>query len=81
MAKSERQRGLIRQWRLVRALESARMGLSWRQLMAAGEDCVHVRTIRRDIDTLTCAGFPIDVESNVGGESTRVILRQRGACQ
>lgn len=72
-----RQRGLIRQWRIVRALESARLGLTWRQLIEVAEEPVHERTIRRDIDTLTFAGFPIDVESNSGGDTTRIVMRKR----
>lgn len=77
MGSQKRHRGLIRQWRLLRALQVARLGLSWRQLIEAADEQVHLRTIRRDIDTLTFAGFPIDVESREGGEATRIILRER----
>lgn len=76
MSMPPRNRGLIRQWKIVRALESARLGLTWKQLIEAGEDRVHERTIRRDVDTLTFAGFPIDVESNFGGDTSRIYMRR-----
>lgn len=76
MAGTLRNRGLVRQWRLLRALEASRFGLSWQQLCDAADERVHLRTIRRDIDTLTFAGFPIDVESHEGGETARIILRK-----
>ena len=76
MSKELRNRGLVRQWKLVRALEQSRLGLSWSQLKDAGEDTVHLRTIRRDIDTLTLAGFPIAVQSNNGGETTRIYMER-----
>lgn len=72
-----RQRGLIRQWRLVRALQAARMGLTFDQLREAAEDAVHLRTIRRDVDTLTFAGFPIDVVTGDSMGGTRVRLLDR----
>ena len=69
-----RQRGLIRQWKLLRALEAVQpRGLSWAQLQTAAEEAVCVRTLRRDIDTLTLAGFPVDVVSLPDGP--RVYLR------
>lgn len=61
MGSVKRQRGLIRQWRLIRALGAARLGLTFQQLQDAAEEPVCLRTIRRDVDTLTIAGFPIDV--------------------
>lgn len=69
-----RQRGLIRQWKIVRALTAARLGLTWKQLQEVAEEPVHPRTLRRDIDTLTFAGFPIDVRSHDGGETTRIVM-------
>ena len=77
MAGTLRQRGLVRQWKLLRALQAARLGLTWGELIEAADERVHKRTIYRDIDTLTFAGFPIDVESKQGGESTRIVLRER----
>lgn len=59
-----RQRGLIRQWKMVRALQASRMGMTFSQLrVVADDDPVSLRTIRRDVDTLTFAGMPIEVES------------------
>lgn len=72
----KRYRGLIRQWKLLRALDAAHpRGLSWAQLIAAADEPVHLRTIRRDIDTLTFAGFPVDVVSLPDGP--KVYLRQQ----
>ena len=71
-----RQRGLIRQWKLLQALEAVQpRGLSWVQLIAAADESVCERTVRRDIDTLTIAGFPVDVVSLPAG--AKVYLRQR----
>lgn len=67
MAGHKRHRGLIRQWRLVRALQKARYGMTFMELADAAEESVSLRTIRRDIDTLTLAGFPVDVDSGDGG--------------
>lgn len=64
-----RNRGLIRQWRIVRALQASRLGLTFAQLQDVAEDGAVIRTIRRDIDTLTIAGFPIDVQSGKRWES------------
>lgn len=54
-----RGRQVIRQWKLLRALEVSRRGLTAEELHeAAGEDCA-LRTIYRDLDHLAAAGFPI----------------------
>lgn len=74
MAGIRRQRGLIRQWRLVRALSAARLGLTFQQLQDAADETVSLRTIRRDVDTLTIAGFPIDVVTQ--WPNPKVYLRQ-----
>lgn len=63
MASSLRNRGLVRQWKIVRALQASTFGMTFRQLADVSDDAVSERTIRRDIDTLTLAGFPVDVES------------------
>lgn len=68
-----RQRGLIRQWKLLRALEASRRGLTWAQLAEAAEEPVHKRTLMRDVDTLTLAGFPIDVRTGRGCGDLSVI--------
>jgi predicted DNA-binding transcriptional regulator YafY len=48
---------LVRQWEILRAIDSARTGISVAKL--ADERSVHPRTIRRDIDALCRAGFPL----------------------
>lgn len=63
MGSSLRFRGLVRQWKIVRALQASRRGMTFQQLAERCDDAVCERTIRRDIDTLTLAGFPVDVES------------------
>lgn len=68
-----RNRGLVRQWRLIRALSVARLGLTFAQLAEAAEERVCERTIRRDVDTLTLAGFPVDVVTQ--WPATKVYLR------
>ena len=77
MGLAGRNRGLVRQWKLLLALDAAVCGLSWAQLIAAAQERVSERTIRRDIDTLTFAGFPIDVESRAGGVTARIFLRRK----
>lgn len=75
MSQPPRQRGLVRQWRIVRALQEAKRGLTMAQLHVVAQEDVHTRTLRRDIDTLTIAGFPIDVLSGRSYPETRVIWR------
>jgi predicted DNA-binding transcriptional regulator YafY len=48
---------LIRQWQILRAIDAARNGMSIAKL-AADRD-VHQRTIRRDLEALQKAGFPL----------------------
>jgi len=74
MGLTPRNRGLIRQWRLVRALAASKAGLTFKQLRDVADEPVCDRTIRRDVDTLTFAGFPIDVVSDFGNGS-KVYLR------
>lgn len=79
MSQPKRQRGLIRQWKLLLALDAAPRGLSWQQLIDAADESVCWRTVYRDIDTLTLAGFPIDVRSGTGrGDESRIRLRRDG---
>lgn len=48
---------LIRQWEILRAIDGARNGIGIAKL--AAERGVHTRTIRRDVDALCRAGFPL----------------------
>lgn len=54
------------------------MGLTFPQLIGAADEVVCERTIRRDVDTLTFAGFPIDVVTGdyCGTVPTRVFWRK-----
>src|SRR6187200_3244086 len=54
----ERHTEVIRQWQIPRAIESSRFGLTVTDL--AGRFDVTTRTIRRDLDALAMAGFPLD---------------------
>jgi predicted DNA-binding transcriptional regulator YafY len=62
MPRIERHGEIVRQWRLLVALESASRGLTLAQLGEAAADGVTERTIRRDLEALTQAGFPIESE-------------------
>jgi predicted DNA-binding transcriptional regulator YafY len=53
----ERNREMVRQWQIVRAIEEARFGRTIAEL--AAEFAVHQRTIRRDLEALQRAGFPL----------------------
>ncbi|MFQ6078520.1 MAG: HTH domain-containing protein, partial [Thermodesulfobacteriota bacterium] len=55
---------LSRQWRIIRSLEVKPHGVTLRRL--AGEENRSIRTIYRDIEVLSVAGFPIYSE-NVNG--------------
>jgi predicted DNA-binding transcriptional regulator YafY len=48
---------VIRQWEVLREIDGARVGLTIAKLAASRG--VHQRTIRRDIDALCSAGFPL----------------------
>ena len=48
---------VIRQWEILRSIDRARHGIGIAKL--AAERGVHPRTIRRDIDALCRAGFPL----------------------
>ena len=57
---------LVRQWEILRAIDGARNGIAIAKL--ASERGVHQRTIRRDIDALGRAGFPL-YDEKVNGTS------------
>jgi predicted DNA-binding transcriptional regulator YafY len=48
---------VIRQWEILRDIDAARVGITLRKLAALRG--VHQRTIRRDIEALCAAGFPL----------------------
>lgn len=56
----ERHSEIVRQWRLLLALEGRARGLTLAELQEAAGDGVTDRTIRRDLNALTQAGFPIE---------------------
>lgn len=61
----ERNREMVRQWQIVREIEEARFGKSIGEL--AAQFSVHQRTIRRDLEALQRAGFPLYDEKHAGG--------------
>jgi predicted DNA-binding transcriptional regulator YafY len=56
----ERHTEIVRQWRLLLALEGRARGLTLADLQDAAGEGVSDRTIRRDLNALTQAGFPIE---------------------
>jgi predicted DNA-binding transcriptional regulator YafY len=48
---------VVRQWEILRAIDGVRHGIGVAKL--AAELGVHTRTIRRDLDALARAGFPL----------------------
>ena len=58
---------LVRQWEILRDIDAARTGIGVTRL--AEKRGVHTRTIRRDLDALARAGFPLFAEK-VNGSST-----------
>jgi predicted DNA-binding transcriptional regulator YafY len=56
----ERHTEIVRQWRLLLALEGRARGLTLAELQEAAGEGVSDRTIRRDLNALGQAGFPID---------------------
>lgn len=57
---------LVRQWEILREIDAARTGIPIAKLAAMRK--VHVRTIRRDLDALARAGFPL-FDDKVNGTS------------
>jgi predicted DNA-binding transcriptional regulator YafY len=62
----ERHTEIVRQWRLLLALEGRARALTLQELRDEAGDSVSDRTIRRDLDALAQAGFPIEVARRDG---------------
>lgn len=70
----ERHSEIVRQWRLLLALEGRSRGLTLNEAKIEAGDGVSERTIRRDFEALTQAGFPIESRKR-DGKSTFVLNR------
>jgi predicted DNA-binding transcriptional regulator YafY len=57
---------LVRQWEILREIDAARTGIAIAKLASTRQ--VHARTIRRDLDALCRAGFPL-FDDKVNGTS------------
>jgi predicted DNA-binding transcriptional regulator YafY len=62
----ERHTEIVRQWRLLLALEGKARGLTLAEAQEEAGDGVSDRTIRRDFEALTQAGFPIETGKRAG---------------
>lgn len=62
----ERHTEIVRQWRLLLALEGRSRGLTLSEAQNEAGDGVGERTIRRDFDALCQAGFPIETSKRDG---------------
>jgi predicted DNA-binding transcriptional regulator YafY len=62
----ERHTEIVRQWRLLLALEGRSRGMTLSDAQNEAGDGVSERTIRRDFDALTQAGFPIETAKRDG---------------
>ena len=62
----ERHTEIVRQWRILLALEGTSRGLTLADAQEAAGEGVSERTIRRDFDALTQAGFPIETDKRNG---------------
>jgi predicted DNA-binding transcriptional regulator YafY len=62
----ERHAEIVRQWRILLALEGRARALSLRDLQEAAGEGVSERTIRRDLNALAQAGFPIEPSKHAG---------------
>jgi predicted DNA-binding transcriptional regulator YafY len=62
----ERHTEIVRQWRLLLALEGRARALTLQELQEAAGDKVSDRTIRRDLDALAQAGFPVESTRSEG---------------
>lgn len=62
----ERHTEIVRQWRILLALEGKARGLTLAEAQEVAGEGVSERTIRRDFDALTQAGFPIETAKRDG---------------
>ena len=62
----ERHAEIVRQWRILLALEGAARGMTLGEIQEAAGEGVSDRTIRRDLDALGQAGFPVDTDKRDG---------------
>ena len=62
----ERHTEIVRQWRLLLALEGKSRGMTLSEAQTEAGDGVSDRTIRRDFEALTQAGFPIETAKRDG---------------
>ena len=62
----ERHTEIVRQWRLLLALEGRARGMTLLEAQQEAGDGVSDRTIRRDFEALTQAGFPIETSKRDG---------------
>jgi predicted DNA-binding transcriptional regulator YafY len=62
----ERHGEIVRQWRILLALEGRARGMTLAEVQEAAGEGVSDRTIRRDLDALAQAGFPIDTDKRDG---------------
>lgn len=70
----ERHSEIVRQWRILLALEGRSRGLTLAEAQEIAGDGVSDRTIRRDLDALTQAGFPIETAKR-DGKTTYLLNR------
>ena len=71
----ERHAEIVRQWRILLALEGRARALTLQELQQAAGEGVSERTIRRDLNALAQAGFPIE-PAKVEGKTRYALNRE-----